>query len=89
MSRPSKLDAKAVKRAISGHPTLAAAAAALAVHERTLRRWLSEHPELEAARGAALRRSLGKLDKPESRKHSRKGAIRCPICHPHRCKEAP
>lgn len=61
MSRPSKLDAAAVRTALATHLTIAAAAKALKVNERTLRRWLADHPGLAIARRASLKRATKNL----------------------------
>ena len=66
MSRVSKLDDAAVRAALASHITLAAAAAKLGVHERTLRRWLAENPRLSEARTTSLKKATRNLAKDRS-----------------------
>lgn len=61
MSRASKLDSKAVRAALAEHLTITAAARALKVNERTLRRWLADNPGLAIAHRASLKRATKNL----------------------------
>jgi len=70
MSRHTKLDSKAVKNALAAHVTITAAAEALGIHERTLRRWLDGHPGLRVARRASLKRATRSLRPSQPRKET-------------------